>query len=264
MSSTPAATVRSAGSTALPCVPWERVDNFLGQFTHDLRNGLNALELQLTLVGELNQDATLGEDIVAMRATLSSLSREMQAVRVAAGPVSPNPIPYPAADLLEDLRERQEKRGAGAFEWQLDPDLFDLTLEIDPEQVLTALLQVLANAVRFRDAAADALPAFKARIGDGPSAGAAGRGLTIELHEAKAAPLPAETLAAWGSEPLHLTKRGGYGLGLFHARRILEAHGATLRASWSSSAAKGGAGTLITTIWMPERASSGSESGSAA
>ena len=256
MSSTPVPTQQTAVPSALPSVPWERVDQFLGQFTHDLRNGLNALELQLTLLGELNQDPTLGEDIVAMRSTLGNLSREMQAVRVAAGPVSPNPIPYPAGDLLEDLRERQEKRSAGGFSWQFAPELTEVTVEIDPELVLTALLQVLANALRFResgDAGALPAPTLQAHSGGGMRAGSR-PGLVVEIHEPKPQPLAPETLATWGAEPLHLTKRGGYGLGLFHARRIIEAHGGTLRASWSSGAAgdaAAGAGVLITTIWLP-------------
>ncbi len=252
MSSILASAPPASGTRALPAVPWEWVDKFIGQFTHDLRNGLNALELQLTLLSELNQDATLAEDIVAMRTTLNNLSREMQAVRTAAGPVAPNPIPYPAGDLLEDLRERQEKRAAGTFRWDFAPEVSALTLDIDPELLLAALLHLLGNALRFRETKDSALT-FAARLAD-PKTGAASRGLSLELTEAKSTALPTDALADWGTEPLRTTRRGSYGLGLFHARRVIEAMGGTLRAAVSST---NSLPSLVTTIWLPAVLSDG-------
>lgn len=257
MNSTRATTLPApADARPLPTVPWERVDRFIGQFTHDLRNGLNALELQLTLLSELNQDATLAEDIVAMRTTLSNLSREMQAVRTAAGPVSPSPIPYPAGDLLEDLRERQEKRASGAFRWDFAPEVSALTLNVDPELLLAALLHLLGNALRFRETAAAGLT-VEARVSDPKTGTFPAHGLLFELTEAKSTPPLTGALSGWGNEPLCSTRRGSYGLGLFHVRRIIEAMGGTLRAAVSSTTSPT---SLVTTIWLPAISADGAKS----
>ena len=226
----------------------------MGQFTHDLRNGLNALELQLTLLGEMNQDAALAEDIVAMRTTLSSLSREMQAVRSASAAASPSLITYPAGDLLEDLRERQEKQAAGAFQWQFAPETTGLNLELDPEMLLAALLHLLSNALRFREGKEASLR-FEAR--EAAPAEADASALTIFLSEAKAAPPSPDALAAWGAEPLLTTRRGGYGLGLFRARRVVEAHSGTLRAHWEPAPQN----ALITTVWLPAKRTDAARNG---
>ncbi|MBV9659051.1 MAG: HAMP domain-containing histidine kinase [Verrucomicrobia bacterium] len=231
----------SASKPAPLQVPWDRVDHFIGQFTHDLRNGLNAMELQLTLLGEINQDATLAEDIRTLRGTLANLSRDIQAVRVAAGPAVVNAFPYPVVELLDDLRARQEKRAARVICWQLPPaaQLARLMLEIDPELLIAALLHLLDNAQRFRDPpnarltfAAEAQPA----------------GLRLSLIEEKSGPPPPEfALDAWGEAPLLTTRRGGYGLGLFRARRAIEAQGGTLQAEWTTAPPQ----VLRSTIWLP-------------
>ena len=53
----------------------------------------------------------------------------------------------------------------------------------------------------------------------------------------------------WGREPLVSTRRGGYGIGLFHARRLLAAHGGrSCEFSHDPAAAQ-----LTTRIFLPAR-----------
>ena len=51
-----------------PKVPWENIVRFVRQLSHDLRNDLNAAELQTAYIGELTgDDAELKEEIKRLR-----------------------------------------------------------------------------------------------------------------------------------------------------------------------------------------------------
>ncbi len=75
----------AAETASVPPVPWTRVDKFIGQMTHDIRNGLNALELQLTLLGELSADAEVMSEVKALRGLLLNVTRQLQAIKSTAG-----------------------------------------------------------------------------------------------------------------------------------------------------------------------------------
>ena len=91
-------------------VPWPQVERFVGLFTHDLRNGLNALELQLTFLGEISDDPEAKAEVKRMRGSVADITRQLQAVRLATGTPNPRPFAYKAADLMEDFRDRFERR----------------------------------------------------------------------------------------------------------------------------------------------------------
>ncbi len=149
----PGATASPPTGVGLPAVPWDRVDRFLGQFTHDIRNGLNALELQLTLLGEISQEPEVREEVLGLRTNLAAIGRDLQAVRAASAPALPQRIPYPVADLLEDLRLRLARRHpkpAGELAWEIHPDAAKATVAVDPELLFDALGRVFDNAVFFR------------------------------------------------------------------------------------------------------------------
>ena len=90
-------------------VPWDRFERFVGQLAHDVRNGLNAIELQLTFLGEISTDPEAIDEVKRLRATLNQVTKQLQAVKTVTAPVSPNTLDYPAVDLFEDLRERLER-----------------------------------------------------------------------------------------------------------------------------------------------------------
>ena len=78
-------------------VPWTRIEGFVAKLTHDVRNGFNALELQVTLIGELADDPEIKEEVKRVRQSLAGLTRQLQAVRVATGAPTTHLFPYPAA-----------------------------------------------------------------------------------------------------------------------------------------------------------------------
>lgn len=195
------------------------MEQFVGQLSHDIRNGLNACELQLTFLGETVTEPDAAEDIKRLRATIAGITRQLQAVRVSMSGANAHLMDYPAADLLEDLRERFERahpEQAAEVEWQFKVAK-ETSVNVDPELVMGSCLEILRNALYFT--------------------GKNGR-ITLEISEqvdgvrvAFEQPFTAEPDTAphdWGRSPLLSTRRGGYGLGLYRARRALAASGCGL------------------------------------
>ena len=217
-------------------VPWERVEQFVGQLTHDVRNGLNALELQLTFLGEISTDPEAAEEVKLIRKTLVDVTRQLGAIRSATAVPPLNKLDYPAADFFEDLQERFERQEPAAkarVRWQIDGGTSLLSL--DPETTMAALLELLANALHF--GGAGAAITF--------TASADASAAVITLRETPSSP-PAIPLEAWGRRPLLSTRRGAYGLGLFRVRRILESQGGGYRVEYSVPEQ-----TLTTLVTLP-------------
>lgn len=232
-----------ADRTALPTVPsdntdvpWTRVEGFVGKLTHDIRNGFNALELQVTLIGELSEDPEIKDEVKRIRQSLAGLTRQLQAVRVATGEPTTHLFPYPAADFLEDLRERfGRQHGDAAARVQWAADVGAATVNIDPEQAIAATLELVDNALQH--AAGGSSIRVQGRLGTG--------GVAVDVHQ-QLADAPSSPLADWGRTPLLSTRRNAYGLGAFRARRILEAQGGTLGYAYTETD-----GALVTTITLP-------------
>jgi K+-sensing histidine kinase KdpD len=215
-----------AEPAAVPPVPWARIDRFIGQLTHDVRNGLNALELQLTLLGELSANAEVIAEVKALRGTLFDITRQLQAVKASTSPVSPHLLPYPAADFFEDLEDRFRRlhpQAVPQVAWKIL--VAGVSVEIDPELSLHALLELLANALHFGGS-----KAMVSLLAEACPAG----GVTVTLRESRQEP-PALAPEDWGRAPLLSSRRNAYGLGLFRARQIIEAQGGTLHAGYSQA-----------------------------
>ncbi len=218
-------------------VPWERVEKFVGQISHDVRNGLNTLELQLTYLSEICIESDAAAECRNLRVSLSAVARQLQALRLSTCAPSPLAMDYPAQDFFEDLRERFERlENAATAKAAWDVHFAKAAIAIDPELTMTALLEVLGNVIRFGDGAADF--SFSAR----PE----GSDARITLVERKRAGTPLISTADWGRQPLQSSRRSAYGLGLFRATRVLEAQGGSIAATYSAPDA-----TLTTAITLP-------------
>lgn len=201
-------------------VSWERVERFVGQVAHDLRNGLNACELQLTFLAEISSDPEAVDEVKRLRGTVSDMTKQLQNLRTATGNVTAHVMDYPAADLFEDLRERFEKLHPdqkARVQWKatVGPET---TAVVDPEITMNAGLELLRNALHFAPKEGEVACSLEA-VGDRVVLG-------VEQPLEEPPSLPPET---WGATPLQSTRRGAYGLGLFRARRGIEAQAGTLR-----------------------------------
>jgi K+-sensing histidine kinase KdpD len=216
-------------------IPWIDTVRFVRQLSHDLRNHLNAIELQSVYISELDGDAELEREIKRLREMISGLSSTLQKLSMGVGEVKPNLISYRAADFIEDLRKKiahDFPTESAEINWDIHPG--DAVLNIDPQLLQQAFTELLANAFQH-DRGKGALVTM-ARI--------AGKRFVFTLREPKARfELCTED---WGREPLRNISRGHYGLGLNRVRLIMEAHGGKMHAQYD---AKGSA--LLTTLALP-------------
>jgi len=219
-------------------VPWSDTVRFVRQLSHDLRNDLNAIELQSAYIGELMQDQELTSELKRLREVVSRLNSTLQRLSRAVGDVTPNPIPYRATEFLTDMRtEIRRKFSNESDEITWDVQLQDGILNVDPQLLEEVFVELFANA--FRHDRGGALLA-RAEISDNR--------FLFTLHEPKAAFDSATQ--NWGREPLRRISQRHYGLGLNRVRAIVEAHGGELQAEYDPKAS-----ALMTTVRLPASSS---------
>lgn len=213
-------------------IPWSDFQRFIRQLSHDLRNHLNAIELQAALLQELASDNEMKEEVKRLREMSGIISSSLQAVVLAISEPMPHRIPYKAADFMADLQQKAAGASADNVVWEIA--LGDEELEMDPQLLLQAFLELLQNARQHS-------------LGEGKtvfSAGAEDGRLAIRLTEPKKD--FSRTTETWGREPLRAVTRSRYGLGLNRARRVIEAHGGELQAIFDPAKS-----SLITTVTLP-------------
>jgi K+-sensing histidine kinase KdpD len=218
-----------------PTVAWPDVVKFVRQLSHDIRNNLNAVELQSAYLAELAEDPELKNEIQRLREMISAVGRNLQGLTSGLSQVNPTPISYSAADFIEDFKRKLPKEFAdNAAKVTWDVQLKAETLEIDPQLVEQALLEIFANA--FRHEGNPKSIAAKAYINKDR--------FVFELREPKARfELSTEN---WGHEPLRKVSQGHYGIGLHRVRSIAQAHGGDFRADYDRTTS-----TLVTTVTLP-------------
>jgi K+-sensing histidine kinase KdpD len=144
-------------------------------------------------------------------------------------------MPYSAKDFADDLRQKlatDYPNESAKVEWDIEPG--DTTLEIDPQLLLPALLELFANA--FRHDPADGAICATARTENGR--------FVFTLREPKKK--FERSIENWGQEPLRQVAQGHYGLGLHRTRGIIEAHRGELSARYDKETF-----SLITTVTLP-------------
>ena len=218
-----------------PGVPWPDMVKFIRQLSHDIRNNLNAVELQSAYLAELAEEAEMKTEVQRLREMISHIGTSLQRLTAGLSETNPNFISYPAADFVEDLKQKLTKEfpeNAAKVTW--DVQLKDSTLQVDPQLVEQVFLEIFSNAFQHeRNIKSIAVKAYidKNRF-------------VFELREPKARfELSTEN---WGREPLQNVSQGHYGLGLNRARSIAEAHGGDFRGEYDRKTS-----TLITTMTLP-------------
>ena len=221
-----------------PKVPWPDIVKFIRQLGHDIRNNLNAVELQSAYLAELAEQMELKGEVKRLREIVSEIGTGLQKLSVAIGQTGQTLMSYPAADFIEDLKQKLTKDSANeAPKVTWDVQLKTEKLEIDPLKAQQALLELFANAFHH-ERNVKGITA-KAYIDNG--------NFIFELREPKAK-FELST-KDWGREPLRHVSHGHYGLGLNRVRMIVEAHGGKFGADYERATA-----TLVTKITFPTTA----------
>jgi two-component system, OmpR family, sensor histidine kinase BaeS len=222
-------------------IRWSDTTRFIRQLSHDLRNDLNAIELQSAYLSELATDEELKSEIKRLREIISRLAASLQGLSRLVGDVTPNRIAYPAADFIEDFRshiERDLPKESAEISW--DVHVGDAILNIDPQLLQETFAELVANA-------------FRHDRGQGPLIATAkleNNAFLFALQEPKTR--FGSSLENWGREPLRSIGHRHYGLGLNRARAIVEAHGGELLAEYDQSIS-----ALITRVRLPTSPPSG-------
>lgn len=218
-----------------PNIGWNELTKFVGQLNHDLRNHLNAIELQAAFLSEIAAEPEAKSEIGRLREMTGEMNAHLQRLSAALGRTRPTTMRYLAAEFVEDLRAKlglEQPELAAQVEWKTS--LGEEALEIDPHLLQEAFLELLTNASTH--GRGEGALVFEAR--------AEGAAVEFILHEPKAK--FDGTTENWGGRPLGRVRSGHYGLGLFRARGIFEAHHGTLRAQFDSVTS-----TLVTTVSLP-------------
>ena len=215
-------------------VSMPEVVKFVRQLGHDLRNHLNAAELQSAYIAELAEEPELKEEIKCLRAMISDVGASLQRVTSLLGTPRLTLMPYAAADFVEDLRQKLASDypdESAKTDWSVQAG--KANLHIDPQALQPALLELFANA--FRHQREEGVISVEARTESDR--------FVFEIREPKRSfQLSTEN---WGREPFRSVGQGHYGLGLCRARSIIEAHGGQLNARYDSPA------SLISTVFLP-------------
>jgi K+-sensing histidine kinase KdpD len=226
---------QSPAGTPARDVPWNNLVHFVRQLSHDLRNHLNAIELQSTFLSELAEDAEFKTEIRRLREMTSELGLALQKLTTSVGQPVLHLMTYRATDFLEDVRAKiaaERPKDSGSIVWNVH--FAEENLELDPQLMQEAILELFANA-------------FLHDRGEGNlsvQAGVEEDCFVFELREPKKN-FNVQT-DNWGGEPLHSVGRGHYGLGLHRVRSIVENHQGRLQARYVP-----GTSSLHTKITVP-------------
>ena len=214
-----------SNSTESIQVSMPEVVKFVRQLAHDLRNHLNAAELQSAYLIEIAENNEVREEIRRLRGMIAQVGTSLQELTAALSPPRLTQMPYAAKELIEDLQQKiaaSHPTESAQVNWADDSG--DLTLNIDPQLLLPALAELFANAFRHERA-------------EGPISAAARK--------------EKERFIFTLSEPKRNFERstenwGHYGLGLYRTRAIIEAHGGEFSARYEK-----GSGSLVISVTLP-------------
>lgn len=208
-------------------IPWTRVAAFVRQHTHDVRNDLNSLDLETELLRDLVTDLEATTSIQSMQKQLRSVAMQLRTLASLFHEVQPMMEPMDARSLLTLWREKHSAmQRAPEVKW-ID-ELGEQEVNADASMFARVFLELLTNAAAFSPGAALTV-----------SARVEGQDVIFELKEPKKAPVDPST---WG-QPLHTSRHGSYGMGLFAAKRCMAANGAAFTQSYDESS-----GCLISRI----------------
>jgi len=195
-----------------------RLIHFVRQVTHDVRNGLNAIDLQAAFVAEIAPPGEVADEIGKLRGMVNHVTRDMQELSARFAELRPVIMSYPVHEFLMGLKEAVEQEfdsQAKRLVWEVK--VGDEEMEMDYTLLTNALMELTRNAIYFREG--DHAIHFTAWNEKG--------NVVFEVRQKKQGPITDSD--DWGRAPLSTSRRGGYGLGLFYVRRILDTLGGELQ-----------------------------------
>lgn len=190
-------------------IPLSRVSTFVRRHVHDVRNGLNSLDLEMEFLNDLAPAHESVASVERMRKQLRMLSLQLRALAAQFQEPMPVPMKIPASVLLKIWREKHaDLKPAPQIRW--GDELGEEQVNVDVEMMAVAFRELLTNAMVHSPGGPLTITA---RTMDGK--------VVFELREPKLTELDVTT---WG-QPFTSTRRERYGLGLWTVRRLMAASG---------------------------------------
>lgn len=222
-------------STDAISVSMPELVKFVRQLAHDLRNHLNAAELQSAYLAEIAENNEQREEIKRLRGMIAQVGANLQALTASLSQPRLSQMPYAAKDFVEDLQQKvATDRPADSAQVNWEGDTGDAMLEIDPQLLLPAMAELFANAFRHERGVGPLTATVRVDKGH----------FVFTLSEPKQNfSHPTEN---WGREPLRALGQGHYGLGLYRTRATIEAHGGKFEARHDNKT-----GSLVTSVTLP-------------
>ena len=216
-------------------VPMPKVVAFIRQLSHDLRNHLNAAELQSAFLLELANDQESKNELQRLRAMLSDMSCSLHRVTDLLATTKLTQMPYEADAFVQDLEQKlaqQFPEQSGQIDWEMHAG--STLLDIDPQILQQAFQELFANAFQHGGNSVRLTAMAELKKDE----------FVFTLREPKDG-FEGST-EKWGQEPFSQVRHGHYGLGLPRARHIIEAHGGRLQVCYDQPSS-----FLVTTVVLP-------------
>jgi light-regulated signal transduction histidine kinase (bacteriophytochrome) len=197
-------------------IPWTRIAAFVRQHTHDVRNGLNSLDLETELLTELVTDTEANASVGRVRKQLRGIAQQLRGLSMLFQEPLPTIAKIPARVLMNIWREKLKALpNAPEVHWVDELGDAPVEVETDVEMMASVFRELLSNAVMYS-------PGEALTISVRCTAGI----VVFEQREPKPASVATDP-STWG-QPLATTRRDHYGMGLWMARRQMESCGAVL------------------------------------
>jgi signal transduction histidine kinase len=196
-----------------------------------VRNDLNSLDLEGSLLADMITDEEAKESIARMRRQIRRAAGRLKALSAKFSEPRPASAPILASDLFEIWQE-QARGMDDPLRMTWSSKLGGQSLSVDTALMALVLRELLENAAAFSPGSKITGSAYTHadRVG-------------FELEESKPEPVDPE---GWCTNPLQSSRRGGYGLGLWQAGRIVQAHGGELSQRYVPEGR-----SLVSTVWLP-------------
>lgn len=214
-----------------PLIPWARVASFVRQHTHDVRNHLNSLDLEASLLSELVTTDEAKATVERVRRQIRNFANEMRTLSSKFSDPVPGKALVPASMLFLIWQDQADSLDPKPqVEWS--QDVGEAKITVDPDAIARVFRELLTNATQFSKG--KPLTAAATRTNGQ---------VAFTLREPKEESVDP---SAWGEAPLTSTRRGGYGLGLWNLNRSVEASHGTVNRTFDS-----GKKQLVTTLSFP-------------
>lgn len=204
----------SAHSPPKVAVSFEALAGFLRLLSHDVRNDLNAVDLLTAYIQDVTGAESIRAELAQLRTAIRYGSERMHRLSRAFDLPRVDAISLPLHVLMDDLRAQllaENPEIETRVRWQIEDE--HESVFVDPTLAMEVVRELADNALAFSPhgshvnvtVGVNAIHSLEWRFSQ-------------TLRETSASP------DQWGRSPFLSSRRGHYGLGLFRARRIVEAH----------------------------------------